>query len=83
MTLLKKIYRGLLQNLVHIFSLLDLILIYNLYFSAEELTEEDLQVLHTFSLKVGEGLSEETWAKNDSHLPLSQHTLTEAHKSSR
>ena len=60
---MKKIYRGLLQNLVHIFSLLDLILIYNLYFSAEELTEENLHVLHTFSLKVGEGLSEETWAK--------------------
>ena len=33
------------------------------YFSAEDLSEEDLDMLRIYSLKVEEGLSEETWAK--------------------
>ena len=57
--MLMNISNTLLQNLVGQCFLI----VSHHYCSAKELSEEDLDMLQTFSLKVEDGPSEETWAK--------------------
>ena len=64
MTLSMRISSKSSQNLVHHFSgLITMPLLRISFNSAEELSEEDLDILCSFSLKIEESLSEETWAK--------------------